>query len=36
LAIENPTAHKKAVEKALIPLPPTGYTWFFYAKAIGL
>jgi hypothetical protein len=33
LALENPTAHKKAGEKALIPLPPTGFASLFYANA---
>jgi hypothetical protein len=28
---KNPAAKKKSVEKALIPLPPTGFVSFFFA-----
>jgi hypothetical protein len=34
LTLENPTTHKKAREKALIPLPPTGFVSFFFAKSV--
>jgi hypothetical protein len=32
LTWENPAAHKKTAEKALIPLPPTGFASFFCAN----
>jgi len=32
LTLENPAAHKKAAEKALIPLPPTGFASVFCAN----
>ena len=32
IAVENPAAHKKTAEKALIPLPPTHLTLDFFAN----
>jgi hypothetical protein len=34
--VENPAAKKKSSEKALIPLPPTGFVSLFFAKVVAL